>query len=638
MQEIKFKEEWTKQIIESPNIGICVVNKERKIVFMNPILCDLLGHTPGDLIGKSAREFHIDQKSYEEFGKKAFEFVLKGQPVKLDYKYKKKDGTIFWAHITGDLVQNQEEILWTVIDITKRKQIEEENYKHAQLLEQIIDGIIVTDKNNIITYWNKAAQKILGYTKEDMIGKPPLMLFKEEDLPRREAILQELKAKGYYSTEFQVVAKDGSFVDLEVNSAVLKNQDGEFIGFVSTFKDIREKKEAQQKLQYQAQHDALTGLANRTLFVDRMNQAIKKAKCNETLVALFFIDLDHFKEINDSFGHDIGDQVLLEATKRLQSTIREHDSLARIGGDEFTIIIEDLKKVQDISRFVQNLFEAFQKPFFIYTHKFYITLSVGISIYPQDATTTQDLLKYADTAMYKAKEEGRNGYQFYNEMMTQLAFERVVLETQIREAIHKKEFVVYYQPQVDLHTGEIKGFEALVRWRHPQFGLITPAKFIPLAEESGLILDINYFVMDSALKQFKQWKEKGLDPGNLALNLPAIHLKDQTFLKNFKDLITKYKCQCSKLEFEITESQIMKNPQQSIEVLKKLREMGIQISIDDFGTGYSSLTYLKRLPITKLKIDRSFISDLSHDEEDRAITSAIIALAKSLKLKMVARS
>lgn len=389
-------------------------------------------------------------------------------------------------------------------------------------------------------------------------------------------------------------------------------------------------------LQEQAQHDALTKLPNRTLFLDRLKQSINNAPRNKENFAVLFIDLDHFKEINDSFGHDFGDKLLIIVGKHLENTVRASDSVARMGGDEFTILLNNLSDEESIVPILQKIMTLFKEPFSINEHQFYITCSIGISVYPFNGETPELLLKNADAAMYKAKDSGRHTYEFYTEDMTEKAYDRITLETQIRQAIDNREFEVYYQPQVNMNSKKIIGMEALVRWNHPKNGLVSPAIFIPLAEETGLIIDIDRQVMLDAIKQFQKWIEDGFDVGVLSLNLSIIQLNKEGFIDFVKNVISELKISVENLMFEITETQIMKDPEKSIITLQQLRDIGIKLAIDDFGTGQSSLSYIKKLPIDKLKIDQSFIRDILVDEDDAELTKAIISIAKNLNLELIA--
>ncbi len=391
-----------------------------------------------------------------------------------------------------------------------------------------------------------------------------------------------------------------------------------------------------KELDYQAHHDYLTTLPNRIKFKREVEKMIDTNKHNNIRVAILFIDLDHFKNINDSYGHDIGDKVLKIIASRIDKCIRKGDYLARFGGDEFVVLINGFEHKNDLERIAEHIIKCISQPILIDNKTMFVSCSIGISIYEKYSRNYQDFIKHADTAMYKAKENGRNHYQFYSSDMTDVAFERVLMETSMRFALENKDFVVHYQPQVDGNTGEIVGIEALVRWNHADMGLISPELFIPLAEETGLIIALDQWVMKSGMQQIKKWYEEGFRPGRLSLNLSVKQLEHKNFIEIIKNMLDTTGCNAEWIEFEIIESHIMNNILESIDVLKQIQALGISIAIDDFGTGYSSLAYLKKLPLNKLKIDRSFIVDIPDNKEDAAITNAIIAIAKSLNLTVVA--
>lgn len=391
-----------------------------------------------------------------------------------------------------------------------------------------------------------------------------------------------------------------------------------------------------KRLAYRADHDELTELPNRRLFLDRLDQAIKHAQRSGSQVAVLFIDLDHFKEINDSLGHLIGDQVLIHVASMIKTHLRDIDTISRLGGDEFSLIIDSLEGIERVSAVAEKLVTLLQHPICIDKRELYVTCSIGISIYPNDGELPENLLRNADSAMYKAKSEGRNSYQFYTEDMTQKALERVALEAELRRALEREEFRIYYQPQVDGISGQHIGMEALIRWEHPGLGLISPMKFIPLAVETGLIIPIDRFVMRTGMMQMKKWYDEGLAPGVLALNLTIKQLKQDDFISILQEMMEDTDCSPKWLELEVTEGEVMQNPEQAVRVLKQVSVLGIKLAIDDFGTGYSSLAYLKRLPVDKLKIDQSFVREIPGDEEDVAIVRAIIALSKSLHLDIIA--
>jgi len=442
----------------------------------------------------------------------------------------------------------------------------------------------------------------------------------------------------------------GKLMYLEVYKAPFYDNDGNIIGTVGAGRDITQLKKIQfdlensleeidakrDQLEFQANHDALTGLPNRVLFMDRLTQAIKLAKRKKQHVAVLFLDIDDFKKINDSLGHHVGDEILIEVTQRMLLKMRKSDTLARLGGDEFCIIMNDIENIDDVSKIIENGMEVFRDPFITHEHTLYISISVGVSLYPNDGEDAITLLKNSDAAMYKAKQNTRDRYSFYDEEMTKKAYERIFLETEMRKAFEKDEFIVYYQPQVHAKTKILTGMEALVRWQHPDMGFIYPDRFIPLAESTGMIIKLDRIVMKKAISQFSRWKKSGLDPKKISINLTMMQLEEDNFYNFIEELLECENVLASEVEFEITERQIMCNPNVSIKALQKLNTLGISVAIDDFGTGYSSLTYLKRLPINKLKIDKSFIDNIPEDLSDSAIVKTIINLCENLELQVIA--
>ena len=389
-------------------------------------------------------------------------------------------------------------------------------------------------------------------------------------------------------------------------------------------------------LDYQAHYDSLTNLPNRIMFQKEIQDITHSAHMHNSNFALLFIDLDQFKKINDSYGHDIGDQVIRITASRIKKSIDKQDKLARLGGDEFTILVEKYKYTKDLECLAQKVIDTVQEPIIIDNTTMFISCSIGISLYPDDTDAYQDIIKYADTAMYKAKELKRGHYTFYSSDMTEIAFEKVLLETSMRFALEKEDFILHYQPQINGETQELTGMEALVRWNHDSMGLIPPSKFIPMAEETGLIVALDQWVMKTGMKQMKTWYDSGLNPTRLSLNLSMKQLQEKNFISVIKNTLKETGCKAEWIEYEITESHVMHNVEEVISLLQEIKDLGIGIAIDDFGTGYSSLSYLKKLPIDKLKIDRSFIIDIPDNKEDAAITNAMIGIAKSLDLKVVA--
>ncbi len=563
------------------------------------------------------------------------------------HRLKHKDGHWVWildrAKTQYDAQGKATRMIGTHTDISQQKQQQQKLLHKTQIIEQINDAVISTDLDGYIVSWNHGSERLYEYTADEAIGQHITMIYRQEDLPVFTQNSEELMQVGSLNVETQALNKSQQPVMIELFLSLLCDEDNEPVNIVGYARDITQRKKYEEKLlkqqdvlHHQAHHDALTNLPNRALFNDRLSQAIKKAHRSQNEIAIFFIDLDHFKQINDSLGHGIGDNVLKVISQRIKTIIREEDTLSRLGGDEFTIIMENLSMGRDASKLAQKILKLLAEPIQIEQHRLYISSSIGISVYPSDSTDKDKLLMYADTAMYKAKDKGRNNFQFYSKEMTAQAVEHIVMQASLRTAIEKEELLVYYQPQVNAVNGKIIGLEALVRWIHPVMGLVSPAKFIPIAQETGLIVDIDQWVMKVAMTQVAQWHYAGLKPGVLALNLEVKQLQNKEFITFLKQTLSDTRFKPPWLELEITESQIMADPNKAIEVLKQISDMGIELAVDDFGTGYSSLSYLKKLPIDKLKIDQSFVKDLPDDEDDVGITQVVIALTKSLNLNVIA--
>ena len=529
----------------------------------------------------------------------------------------------------------------------KTEELKKQKDRYQNAINGSQDGIWDWDLTDNSVYFSPRWKKMLGYNEDELPNEFNVWESRAhpDDLENVFAGVQKHinGETDFYEGIHRLKHKNGHWVWILNRAKTIFDENGKVTRISGTHTDVSKEKELEIKLKdqknilhHQAHHDALTKLPNRVLFNDRLEQAIEKAKRNNSKFALLFIDLDHFKEINDSLGHDIGDDILKIVTSRFKETTRDENIVARLGGDEFTIIVEDLVQIQDASLIASKLLEVLSKAMNVNDNTLYVSSSIGISIYPDDGVSTQNLLKFADSAMYKAKDEGRNNYQYYNSTMTELAFERVVMETSLRRAIEEEQFVVYYQPQVDGETDKLIGMEALVRWQHPTMGLVSPDKFIPLAESTGLIVALDRLVMKTAMTQIAKWYKDGFNPGILSMNLAVKQLQKKDFIEIFENIIKETGCKVEWLELEVTEGQIMTNPEEAIKILTQISDLGIELAIDDFGTGYSSLAYLKRLPINKLKIDREFVRDLPDDEEDAGITKAVIALAKSLNLKVIA--
>ncbi|GAB7027626.1 sensor domain-containing protein [Geotalea toluenoxydans] len=428
--------------------------------------------------------------------------------------------------------------------------------------------------------------------------------------------------------------RDGSCVPVEVTTArtIWQGKQVE----LAIVRDITDRKKAEDEIQQLAYYDTLTGLPNRSLLQDRLGQSIVQAVRDNRKVAIMCLDLDRFKSINDTLGHVAGDSLLATVAERLTECVWETDTVARIGGDEFVIIISAIEHAEDLNKIAEKILAAISKPLALNGQEIFITASIGIAIYPEDGTDVQGLLKNADLAMYKAKDQGRDTFQYFSQEMNVQTLEHLILENSLRRALERNEFVIFYQPQMDLKSGRLVGMEALIRWQHPDLGLLPPSRFIPMAEETGLILPIGEWALQTACAKNRAWMDAGFMPLRVAVNLCGIQFRQKKFIELIEAVLKKTGLAPSQLELELTESMLMSKAEESTTVLHKLKEMGVSLAIDDFGTGYSSLSYLKNFPINRVKIDRSFIRDVPNNPDDTAIVSAIIAMAHNLNLKVTA--
>lgn len=509
--------------------------------------------------------------------------------------------------------------------------------KAAAVFENTSEGVVIADRNVNIVAVNKAFETITGYTSEEVLNKNPRVIKSNRHQPAfYDELWSTLLDKGIWRGEIWNRRKNGEVFPVWQSIRVIYDDNGAVNHFVSVFSDITTIKQSQHDLDHLAYHDPLTDLPNRLLFEDRLSHALKRAEREEHQVALLVLDLDRFKNINDSLGHPVGDNLLIETARRLNRLVREEDTVGRLGGDEFVIIIERLNKTADVATLAQKLIDSFNEPHSVDEHQLLVTLSIGISIYPRDGDDVATLVKNADTALYRAKEEGRNCFEHYTDDLTATIRERLALETALRSAIKHEQLEVYYQPVVTLETGKMVGAETLLRWHHPTRGLIMPNNFISLAEDSGQIIQIGAWVLRQACTQARRWLDQGFNIDRIAVNVSGLQIQRGEFVECVQTILTETGLGGRYLELEITENVIMQNTEKAIGVLKQLKAMGIRISIDDFGTGYSSLSYLKQLPIDKFKIDQSFVRDIADDANDKAITRAVNALAQSLQLGVIA--
>jgi len=628
--------------ISSSEDGIWEYNIQTNTTYVSKRWLEIIGYDESEY--KSSIEawkslLHPDD-AQQAIGVLYSSIANKVESAHVRYRIRHKLGHWLWIHDRAKILfDNAGEPLIVAgfrTDITEQVELENHNRELAAIVQNATTEVYIANVNTLeYLYANDGALKALGYTLEEL---QKLSIFDVN--PDITADQVEI-FRQYLSTISPVLTnishhkrKNGTLYPVQASVHKLTYKSIPAVVIFDT--DITELTLTQEQLLHLATHDALTGLPNRVLLLDRLQMAIKKNERKNDTIALLLIDLDHFKQINDSLGHPIGDKFLIQAALRLQSLLREGDTIARMGGDEFNILIDDLSHAQPLIDIAEKLIHAFQEPFSIEGQLLYTTLSIGIALSPDDGTTTESLLKNADTAMYRAKKEGRNTYRFYAHEMGEKAYERVVMENALHVALKENQFTVFYQPQVDLHTHQWVGMEALVRWHHPTLGIVSPATFIPLCEETGLIQEIDFFVLESVIKQHVDWKAEGIIGPKTAVNFSAKTLSNRHVAKEVATILHFHGCNSACIAIEVTESQIMRNPEEAIEILGEFKALGLEISVDDFGTGYSSLSYLKRLPIDKLKIDQSFIRDIPTDEDDMAITKTIIGLANNLKLNVIA--
>lgn len=551
--------------------------------------------------------------------------------------------------VTNEMIENISR------EITERKKAEEElrtsEERYRSFLKNF-QGIAFRGTLDFQPiFFHGAVEEITGHTSDNFLSGQIRwdQVIHPVDIDHIPGI-NELKSIPNYavSREYRIVRKDGKIRWVHEVIRNICNESGMPSKVEGAIYDITDRKLAQEKIVHMAFHDDLTGLPNRHLLKDRLNQAIKAAKHYDRFVATLFLDVDNFKRINDTLGHDSGDMLLRSIAERLQDYVRQSDTIARsvneeiestvarLGGDEFTVLLSEINTIQNAAKVAQRIFDIMSHPFMIDNHEVFITTSIGISVYPYDGIDAETLLKNADTAMYYAKEQGKNNFQFYAQHMNIAACKRFEMENRLRKALDNKEFHLYYQPQLDIRSGSVIGVEALIRWIDLQNNIVLPGTFIPLAEETGLIVPIGEWILRTACSQNKVWQDAGFPPMYVSVNISSVQFRQPSFIRTVDTVLQDTGLDPHYLELELTETILMETTETAIQTLEELKSMGVRISIDDFGTGYSSLSYLKRFPIDTLKIDRSFVRDVTSDPDDKAIINAIIALARSLNLKVIA--
>lgn len=644
--KLKEKEQKIKTFYESVSCGMIVHDQNGRIIHANDVACEIFGQ-PIKLM--TCEELHENSHFIEEDGtplsvdKMPTKITLQTgmavqntvigmvHPIEQQYRWLLVQCNPVFNSETGVVTQT----VTTLVDITERKQVEDQLRLSNTVFETTLEAILVTDESATIQKVNPAFTAMTGYEQDEVIGKTPKIFSSQfQNHSFYENMWKSLKETGHWKGEVWNRRKNGElFVELKTIVSI-KNKQDKTVQYVSVSHDITDYKRKAEQINHLAYHDALTGLPNRHLFQDRLAQSLAHAHLHQELLAILFIDLDRFKIVNDSLGHNIGDELLKNTALRLAGCIREGDTIARIGGDEFIILLPTVLPRQ-VDRIAQRILEEMKAPFAIDGHELFISASIGVSLYPNDGLDQDTLIKNADTAMYKAKEMGKNTYQFYTPTMSSQSFEKLGLETQLRKAIERNELILYYQPQMDLATRKVVGIEALVRWQHPDCGLVSPDKFIPLAEETGLIVPLGEWVIRTACQQLKKWHDQGICPLKMSVNISVRQFQQQNIVGLVEDVLKTAQINPASLELEITES-ILQNIDTIIPQLNKLKELGVRISIDDFGIGYSSLNYIKSFPVDTLKIDRSFVRDIYSDARNATIVMTIIGMAQTLQMDVIA--
>ncbi len=561
--------------------------------------------------------------------------VLKGlltfSTLKLTKKWTDEDLVLF--RITAEMFAN------VIERKSNHKALRENEDKFKELFNNAIDGIFIYELSDEgipgkFIEVNDVACAKLGYTRDELLTMTPLDIALPETVPEVQKTIKKLLQNNNVSFERIHLTKNGQKIPIEINAHIFNWNKQKVVQSIA--RDITDRKRAEETIRRQAYYDVLTNLPNRTLFKDRLEQSMKNAHHNKQMLAVMVLDLDRFKNINETLGHLLGDKLLVAVSERLLGVLHENETIARFGGDEFALLLPQLGKLEDATDHAQKIIELLAAPFKLNEHELHVTTSIGVSFYPDDGESSELVLKNAETAMYRAKDQGRNNYQLYASGMNVSAFKQLLMENSLRRALEKEEFVIYYQPQINLVTQKVIGAEALVRWQHPDLGLVFPNEFIGLAEETGLIVPIGEWIIKKVCEQSKKWQADGFEKMCIAVNLSARQFQQLNLVSTIAKIIADTGLDPACLGLEVTESIAMKNADFTIAALNEFKKMKIHLSLDDFGTGYSSLSYLKRFPLETLKIDRSFVRDITTDPNDAAIVNAVVALAHSLKLDVVA--
>ena len=668
-------------LLDNAGAGIAFIRQQR-VVRCNLRYAQIFGYeAPEDLCGQRSESFYPDTAAFRELGRAAYPVVSAGETFRVERIMRRRDGSMFWGRLTGSLINpkdTSEGSIWLIDDINEQKnaqvQLDAAIWEKQILLDNAMVGIVYL-RDRHLTRCNRHFEQMLGYAPGELVGSPSRRWLPSdevwEEVGRRcyEPLVKGLSFEG----ELPLRRKDGTPVVCDVRSKAIDPSNLE-LGSIWICMDITDRKQAQtelikvhaeleslvaertqqlretvatlhreiddrkldqERIYWLAHYDPLTGLPNRALLAERSTQAIEVARQEQTPISVIFLDLDHFKHVNDSLGHRVGDALLVQIAKRLRSVVREKDTVCRLGGDEFILLLPGAN-AKGAARVAGKLLEASRQPYQIDHHELTMAPSMGIAVYPDDGTDFDSLSQSADVAMYRAKQGGRNTFRFFTPEMQSHSVRALQLENALRRALEREQFSLHYQPQVCIATQQVLGVEALLRWEHPELGMVSPAEFIPIAEDCGQILPIGEWVLRTALAQLKSWHTQGLTLPTMSVNLSAVQFRQPRLPELISRILADACLSPGSLELELTEGVAMDDPRMAIDTMDQLHALGVQLSIDDFGTGYSSLSQLKRFPIGKLKIDQSFVRDLDEDANDRAIVSAIIRMAQALGMQTIA--
>jgi diguanylate cyclase (GGDEF)-like protein/PAS domain S-box-containing protein len=624
------------QILENIQESVITMDLAGFITGWNKGAERMFGYRAEEAIGRNVLFLYADEDEDDGFD----DVFLEQGGREMEVRRRKKNGDVFWASLQLSLLRDEDEqptgLIGYLTDITERRHAAETMRLHSRIFDHSEEAILITDAAERILSVNAAFTRITGYEAEEVLGDTPRRFRSgRHDEAYFAALWNELKTTGHWQGEMWDRRKDGEIFPKWISIGSVRDAGGEVTNYFSIFSDITDRKRAEGRIHHLAYYDALTALPNRTLFNRLLDQALTESRRLNLHGAVLFIDLNRFKPINDTLGHNIGDQVLQEVANRFRTTLRGADVVARLGGDEFVVGLFNVGHRERAATVAQKLLASLETPVVIDGLELKVGAAIGISTYPGDGFDTATLLRLADIAMYRAKETGPDAFVFYSEDMNQRALDRLSLEAQLRRGVERRELELHYQPKVSIASGRIVGAEALIRWRHPERGLVPPGEFVPVAEETGLIMQISAWVMEEACRQARAWQDAGMAPTRIAVNLSARDFS-ASLPERVAELLAQHGIGPEWIELEITESMLMHNTENVIEMMDRIKALGVSLALDDFGTGYSSLSYLKRFPIHRLKIDRSFIINIPRDSNDCAIAGAIVSMSKQLRHSVIA--